>query len=139
MASNMTFHNNTVALHDLFYESNLNVLKRVCLELGKADKVEELHAKILGDKHKFKACKDKNAPKRGKSSFMFFCDEKRPSILKKLRKNNKKIVVGEVAKQLGSEWKKLNEKSRKPYCAQAAKDKKRYQTAKAKYDEKHML
>ena len=135
----MTFHNNTVALHDLFYESNLNVLKRVCLELGKADKVEELTTKILGDKQKLKACKDKNAPKRGKSSFMFFCDEKRPAIIKKLRKSNKKIVVGEVAKQLGTEWKKLKEKDRKPYNAQAAKDKKRYQAAKAKYDEQHML
>ena len=139
MASNMTFHNNMVSMHDLFFESHSHLLKLVCIELGHSDKINAVQEKLLGKKLKIKACKDKNKPKRAKSGFMFFCDAKRPKLMDAYRKKKKTVNVGEVAKKLGAEWKKLDEKKRTPYMSLAAKDKERYTAAIEKYREKHML
>ena len=139
MASNMTFHNNTVSLHDLFYQTNLHVLKLVCIELGHDDKIKELQEKFLGKKQKIKALKDKNKPKRAKSGFMFFCDAKRPKLMDQYRKKKKTVNVGEVAKKLGAEWKKLDGKKKSPYMDLAAKDKERYVNAMEKYNAKNMF
>ena len=61
------YHNNTVALNDLWYESHASVIRRVCIELGHVDKTNSLLEKLLGDKMKMKVQKDPNKPKRSKT------------------------------------------------------------------------
>ena len=67
--SGVVFHNNTVSINDVWYESHAHLVKMVALELGQPDKVPELLEKFLGAKMKIKAQKNPNAPKRAKSSY----------------------------------------------------------------------
>ena len=99
MASNL-FHNNTVALYDNWYESHAALLRSLCLELGHSDKINELTEKFLGEKLKMKFKKNSLHPKKPKSAYFFFCDDKRPALLAKSKKKNEKIVIGDVAKKL---------------------------------------
>jgi len=78
---------------------------------------------------KVKRKKDPNAPKRGLSAYMFFANAQRD----KVREENPGIKFGEVGKLLGEKWKELTDKEKKPYEAQAAADKERYEAAKARY------
>ena len=79
--------------------------------------------------------KDPNAPKRGKSAYLFFCEDKRGEVKAALGDDAK---ATDVTKQLGDRWNKLkNNKKHKAqmerYAEQAAADKKRYETEKASY------
>ena len=135
--SNFLFHNNTASLNDLFFESHASVLKMVAMELGHPDKIPELMEKILGSKMKIKAPKDPNKPKRGKTGFMFYCDEHRPKLMKKFTDKGEKVKIGVIAKKLGGSWGKLSDKQKKPYETKANKDKERYQKEIAEYNEKN--
>ena len=53
---------------------------------------------------------------------MHFCAEKRP----KLREENPKASVGDLAKQLGAAWKIMTVVQKKPYEELAQKDRDRY-------------
>lgn len=109
------------------------------MELDATDRIEELRAKYLGDKLKIKAPKDPNKPKRGKTGFMYFCDEYRPGLMDAERKQNKKINLGEIAKALGASWKKLSKKKLEKYVKLAEKDKERYEKEISEYNEKNGL
>lgn len=74
--------------------------------------------------------KDKNAPKRGLSAYMFFTQDQRD----KVKEENPGIAFTDVAKVLGQKWKELSAEEKAPYEEQAANDKKRYESAKAEYD-----
>jgi len=108
------------------------------MELGATDRIEELSQKYLGEKLKVKAPKDPNKPKRGKSAFMFFCDKYRPKLIADQKKKGK-VNIGEVAKKLGADWKKLKDNQKKSFNEAAAKDKERYEKEIAEYNEKHGL
>jgi hypothetical protein len=133
----LLFHNNTVSMNDVWYESHFALLKSVCMELGQPDKINELQEKLLGNKMKIKKMKDPTLPKKAKSGFMFFCDEHRPTLIDAQRKKNKKVVISEVAKELGKKWGAL--KSKTKYDKLAAKDKERYAEAMSEYNEKNGL
>ena len=45
--SGVVFHNNTVSINDVWYESHAHLVKMVALELGQPDKVPELLEKFL--------------------------------------------------------------------------------------------
>ena len=132
------FHNNTASLNDLWFESHSSLLKMLCMELGATDRIEELQQKYLGEKLKIKAPKDPNKPKRAKSAFMFYCEKHRPKLIADQKKSGK-VKIGEIAKVLGANWKKLKDSQKKPFDAQAAKDKERYEKAIAEYNEKNGL
>ena len=131
------FYNNTASLNDLWYESHASILKMVAMDCGCTDKIPELLEKYLGQKLKLKPLKDPNKPKRAKSAFMCYCDVERPKLIEKCRKAGKKVVIGDIAKALGSSWKKLSEKKLKPFVEAAAKDKERYEQAIGEYNEKN--
>ena len=131
----MMYHNNTVALNDLWYESHASVIRRVCIELGHVDKTNSLLEKLLGDKMKMKVQKDPNKPKRAKTAFLHFCDAKREGLMKKYRKDNKKVNVGELAKKMGELWRKLSEKEKEKYVGMAQKGKEEYLKKLAEYNE----
>jgi hypothetical protein len=76
-----------------------------------------------------KKLKDKNAPKRPASSYMFYSNAERSRV----RAENPKMKLTEISKILGAGWKQLDEKGRKPYVKLAEKDKKRYETEMKTY------
>ena len=135
MASHFMFHNNTATLNDLWYESHASIIKMICMDLKQPDKISELLEKYLGTKLKLKTPKDPNKPKRAKTAFMYYCDEHRSQLIEKQRKVGK-IKIGEIAKTLGKNWKKLTAQKMKPYNTKAIADKERYNKAIAEYNEK---
>ena len=40
--SGLLFHNNTVSMNDVWFESHVSLLKSVCMELGQPEKINEL-------------------------------------------------------------------------------------------------
>ncbi len=129
MSTNRKFHNDTVTVNELWYKSHKNVIASVLVKLGMEDKMDEMCDSILGSQHKIKQHKDPNKPKRAKSSYLFFCDEKRQDIIKKFKKGLSKgenIKIADVSKKLGEMWKKLDSKSRSPYEKLSQADKERY-------------
>jgi len=66
--------------------------------------------------------KDKDAPKKALSAFMFFSNDVRD----KVKAENPGIAFGEVGKKIGEMWKTLSAEDKAPYDAQADEDKKRY-------------
>ncbi|MBT6471804.1 MAG: hypothetical protein HOK52_11165 [Candidatus Marinimicrobia bacterium] len=112
----------------------------VALELGQPDKVPELLEKFLGNKMKIKAQKNPNAPKRAKSSYMFYSEKYRENVTLKLKKKNpnyKGSLMGLVSKDLGANWKKLKDNEKKVFETQAAKDKQRYLHEMEEFNEKY--
>ena len=118
------FHNNTVNINDVWFESHKSLLQMLCVELGQTDKIEAMVEKFLGKKLKMKAYKDPSKPKRAKSAYFYFCDDERGAIIEKHKKKNKKINMGNVAKELAVIWKAIGDKSK--YIKLAEGDKKRY-------------
>lgn len=77
--------------------------------------------------------KDPAKPKRGKSGFLFFCDEMRPVI----KETNPDITVKEVVSQLGLLWQKLKfDGNTAPYEDLSIKDRERYRTEMEEYRKK---
>ncbi len=65
--------------------------------------------------------KDENAPKKGLSAYIFFCQDERP-------KAKADGVEGkDLMKECGERWAKVSEKDKKKYEDMAAKDKERYE------------
>ena len=134
----MVNHNNTIDMNKLWRESHIALLRMVCMELDAAERIDDLTEKFMCSKIKLKKVKDPNKPKRAKSSFMFFCDKRRPILITKARKESEdgKVRVAEISKQLGEEWGKMSEKKRAPYVAKAETDRERYSKAMVAYNEK---
>ena len=91
---------------------------------------EELSEKLSSQKKK----KDPNAPKRGKSAYMFFCAEYREKVKEEL--DDPKPT--EVTTELGRQWNELKTDKKKKkelekFEKMAAEDKERYQEEMAEY------
>jgi len=82
-------------------------------------------------KKKRKREHDDNAPKRGKSAYMYFCQEKRP----KAKADHPNMTPQEIVSYLGSQWKTLKEEAKKPYSEKAAAAKLIYEAATKKYQQ----
>jgi uncharacterized protein (DUF736 family) len=81
--------------------------------------------KAKGTKRK----KDKNAPKRPLSSFMYFSTAKRSEFAQA----NPQADFKMLGKIIGAAWKELSDADKKPYEKLNAKDKERYESEKANY------
>lgn len=77
--------------------------------------------------------KDKNAPRRNKNAYMFWCEDN----LNAVKEEFPDYKMGEVAKELGARWKKVKSKDRAPYQKKATADKKRFQTETKDYESEH--
>ena len=120
------YQENQVCLNDMFYDSHSSLIERVCIALKQVDKIDELKMLLLGEKMKMKFKKDPNKPKKPKSGFLFFCDEVRGKIIEEHKKDNGKVVIGDVAKELGKLWKKLTDSKKNKYNVMKENDKNRY-------------
>jgi len=67
-----------------------------------------------------------------RSGFLYFSQEKRPA----LKKQNPSATVGDLAKLLGKEWKKMTEADKKPFETLAGEDRKRYDREMKEYQSK---
>ena len=134
MASTV-FHNNTVNLNDIWYESHAHLIRMVALDLGKEDEIEHLMEKFLSKKQKVKKMKNPFLPKKAKSSYFVFCDIFRPQLIQTFKDENpnKKVNIGDIAKILGAQWGKL--KNRSKYEKLASQDKIRYEEEMTTYKE----
>ncbi|KZP30028.1 hypothetical protein FIBSPDRAFT_908098 [Athelia psychrophila] len=79
-----------------------------------------------------KGKKDKNAPKRALSAYMFFSQDWR----ERIKTENPDAGFGEVGKLLGAKWKELDDEEKKPYVEMATKDKVRAEKEKTAYENK---
>tara|TARA_Y100001970_G_C14182415_1_gene830586 strand:- start:478 stop:915 length:438 start_codon:yes stop_codon:yes gene_type:complete len=134
--ANSQFHDNQAMLNTLYYESHKSLVERVCMALGQTEKTEEMVELLLGEKVKMKFKKDPNKPKKPKSGFLFFCDEHRPKMIDSQKKKNKKVVIGDIAKELGKKWKKLSDSQKAKYSGMNEKDKERYSKELEVYNSK---
>ena len=121
----MFFHNQTLDMNRAWYESHKALIMNLCIELDCMNRLEEFTTKFLGKPLKIKKIKDPLKPKRTKSAFFFFCEEKRPDLMDEWRKKTGKVNVGEISKKLGSMWQALENKEK--YYSLNKDDKARYQ------------
>lgn len=84
---------------------------------------------------KEKRVKDPEAPKRSKSSYLWFCSEERD----KIKKEKPTLSAKEITAELGTKWQSLKSSSPdllKKYESLASDDKSRYASEKAVYSVK---
>lgn len=75
---------------------------------------------------KTKRVKDPNAPKRALTGYMFY-------VKSRMNKNKPQGNMKDYVAQVGADWKKMSEKEKAPFLAQAQKDKARYEREMASY------
>lgn len=119
----LNFHNHTVDIHDAWYKSHSDLIRKVAIELGAHDKIDELTLLFLGQKQKLKKHKDPNAPKRPKTGFQHFCNDFRDEI----RKKNKGLKLGGIMKELSKIWESYTDEQKDKYNLI-------YKEAKSEYD-----
>lgn len=68
----------------------------------------------------------KAGPKRGLTSYIFFCKDMRP----KLKEESPDMATKDVTAELGKRWRELSENKKKPFEKLAAEDKARYESEK---------
>lgn len=82
---------------------------------------------VTGRKQRKK--KDKNAPKRALSAFMFFSNDIRDTVKREMPE----LEFLQISSEIGRRWKAIDPEQRKPYEELAAADKKRYNEEKEDY------
>jgi hypothetical protein len=96
--------------------------------------------KPSGKKGSAKSKRDPNKPKKNKSAYLFFCQDKRAAVKESLGDDAKNT---EIVARLGELWNELKEESKNDdelkehldaYLEQAAEDKKRYDEEMANYE-----
>ena len=133
--AHLAYYNRLANVTEIFYDEGKDLIEKICIELNASDKIDEMIDRYLDNSVKLKPKKDRNQPKRPKTSYMFYCDETRPTVVKK----NPKFKLGDVSKAMGKEWKKLNDKKKEKFVKLAEADKKRYEEEMEAYQNKlHM-
>ena len=93
---------------------------------------DELAAIVPAKKARKTSDKDPNAPKKGKSAYIFFCAAMRPQVKEELGEEGKSSIMAE----LGKRWKELKDDDDRAeelaeYTKMAADDKSRYEEEKS--------
>ncbi|VDB96025.1 unnamed protein product [Peniophora sp. CBMAI 1063] len=73
--------------------------------------------------------KDRNAPRRGLSAYMFFSQDHR----EQMKRDHPEASFGELGNLLGEKWRSLNDEERNPYLRTAEQDKARYERELREY------
>ena len=114
--------------------SLLNKLPNKNRSIGLEDTIKSLQSQEFKESiknlfPKKKVLKDENAPKKAKTSYMYFCDEMRS----KVRDENPEMKMTEITKILGSRWKELSDEEKAVYVKKASKDKNRFEQERGLY------
>ena len=102
--------------------SHINIIERICADLGKPEKSEEMIGKYVDDSLRIKKFKDKRHPKRPKSGYMIYCEKRRSAV----KSANPKASFADIIKKMASEWNSLGANDKTEYSNLAEKDKLRY-------------
>lgn len=124
--SNISWNSLTNILNDII-SSNTNEQEYKNIMKVLKDKKDEISPLLLSSKTK--RIKDPNAPKKWKTSYIFFCSEQREL----LRNQNQKYKTTEITSKLADMWKKLSPSERVKYEELSNKDKERYNEEKTTY------
>lgn len=116
---------------EVFRNSQLNLIQKLCIEFNCPERVDELSTKYVDASARLKKFKDPKAPKKPKTSYMFFCAEQR-LILKEVNDN---LSFSEIMKELSKKWKSLSEEEKERYNSLAEEDKERYSQETDKYND----
>ena len=127
--AHLHYFNHWANITEIFYDSHKELIEKICIDLGQPEKRDELVSKYLDDRTKIKPKKDPNEPKRARSAYLLFCNDKRPSLVKK----KPDLKITEIMVQLGKDWKKLSDKSKEKYHELSEKDKSRYEEELEQY------
>ena len=128
--AHLDYYSNLKNLTDIFYDSHVTLIEKICLELNCPEKKEYLINKLLDSSVKLKAKKDKTAPKKPRSNFMLFSEEYRGNIIK----DKPNLKLSDISKELGKLWRDLEDKSK--YNLLAEEDKERYHKELEEYNNK---
>ena len=114
-----------------FTENNLETAKT----MWSSDATQKALKTVLNKAEKGTKEKDPNAPKRGKSAYLYFCNMNRDAARKALGPDAK---ATDVTSQLGSMWNALKSDKKRSaelskYEKMAAEDKERYEKDRAEY------
>jgi hypothetical protein len=126
----LEFHNNTVDINSMWYDSHRSLIENIANELGSEDQIEQLVEKFLGKEIKFKKLRDPNAPKKAKTSYMYFCNDFRKSITEK----NPELKMGGISKELGKLWNSYSDEDKSKYAEIAKQDRDRYEEEFEEYN-----
>ena len=78
----------------------------------------------------FKHPKDKNAPVKRRSAYIFYCMSERDNV----KKQHPDYKGTQISTELGAKWKKLTDEQKSVYQAKSEEDKKRYEKEISKYN-----
>jgi hypothetical protein len=117
----------TTLLGSVLQESDLSRVVET-LESNSSQIQKTINTRINQDAKKLRV-KDPNAPKRNKSSYLIFCEERREHI----KKNNPSISSTQLIRELGSAWKTVSAADKTRYEALAVKDKSRFESEMKSY------
>lgn len=107
-----------------FTENNLETAKT----MWSSDATQKALKTVLNKAEKGTREKDPNAPKRGKSAYLYFCEDKRDEVRKTLGADAK---AADVTRKLGELWNKLKSQDKTgEYDKLAEVDKERYYSEK---------
>lgn len=127
----MEYFNFVVEVNERLYDSHVELISKICNELGHPERASELTLKYLDEKTKLKAKKDKNRPKKPKTSYFFFMMEVRDSVAK----GDPSLKIGDIGKVIGKMWKDLTPEQKVKYEDLARDDKVRYSGEIEKYNQ----
>jgi hypothetical protein len=77
----------------------------------------------------YKQPKDKNAPTKRRSAYIFYCMDKRADVIKQYPE----YKVTQISIELGARWQKLTDDEKKPYQEKSQVDKERYDNEMENY------
>lgn len=127
----------------LTFKNNMKELRAGAKALGieKYSTMKKVDLCIAMDIKVPKRKLEPNMPKKPRSAFIYFSNEKRETVKKDLTKKNPnmngKEIFRLVAKELGARWKKVSENDKKKYTKMAEDDKKRYEKEITEYNNKN--
>jgi len=116
------FHNDTINLNDIWYQSHRNLIENIAIDLGHIDKIKYLTETYLNEPLKIKKLKDPSKPKRAKSSYLYFCAATRNEI----KEHYPDLKMGGVMKELAKKWSVITVDQKKEFELLSGKDKERY-------------
>jgi hypothetical protein len=102
---------------------NNEVVERLTQEFSRAmtKKIAEFLAENSTPR-KQRAKRDKNAPKKPKTGYMFFCSEQRAQV----KEDNPDMTNPDITRELARQWKALADEEKEQYQNQAKGDKQRF-------------
>lgn len=116
------YHNSMRAVMENIRTTHIQLIERLCSELGSPERADEMVKKYVDDTIRIKKFKDKSHPKKPKSGYMLYCEENRENVKSSLDN----ATFSDVIKKMAKDWNSLDEAGKSKYSVLADEDKVRY-------------